>query len=406
MLKHFLRKKVVQDLLSYGTANAIIQVCGLLGVLIVSRYLGPTNLGLYSFVQNYIAAFVTIISGVDIYVNWNSVRQGDYYPQFIKYTKMKVEMVTVLALFLTVSSFFFLPHDIFFLTLFLIIPLFTSSFSSYVFILQYQNKTKLITLATSFSAVLLLTLKVCAVFFKAPLWVFIAINSLDGLLLIILSIYYVRHRNSSQSLAIAMRDFVTLFRSSFFAITYVVSWFVFVRVDQFFVPYFFDARSLGVYSAAVKIVEMSNVLVVIMQSVIVPRVLLLQDVKTDKKRTHFSLGIYLGLGILSSLFISSFSELIAHILYGYKFIETGTILRVYAWSIPGLFVSYFFGVIAMSKRSFKVLAFSSVSLATVSVLLCFLAAKTGSLTLVAAMSVLLYSLAGVFYYGLWRKGIL
>jgi O-antigen/teichoic acid export membrane protein len=406
-MKELLQKRIFKDAFLYSITNVVVQASSLLGVLFVSRYLGPTNLGLYSFVQNYIAAFVTILSGIDIYAHWHIVQAKNQYSEMVLYTKQKAVLTSIVIVVFVALSYFTLPSDIFALSLLLIIPLCTSIFSAYIFVLQYQNKTKLITTAMMASAILILGLKLLAVVCSLSLSYFVAINSLDGILLAILCVLALSNSKPEYTKQkLQLSGFRTLLTVSFFPIIYICSWFVVTRVDQFFVPLYFNAYTLGTYSAAVKVIEMTNVLIVIMQSLIIPRVLSLQDPARDSKRTHLSVYIYGGLGVATSGLITIFAPLITHILFGLEYTDTIAILRVYAWSIPGLFVNYLFVVIALSKKSYKLLAGVSISLAVVATTLSWYAAESGNVLLVASVSVLVYTISACTLYITWRKGIL
>lgn len=406
-MKKLLKKRIVQDAFFYTATNVIVQLSSLVGVLFVSRYLGPTNLGLYSFAQNYIAAFVTILSGLDVYAHWHIAKSTDYYTELILYTKQKIVLTCFVILFFLTFSFTSLPSDVFLLSLLLVFPIVMSAFSGFVFMLQYQNNTKLITSAMISSALLILFLKLMAVYLKLSLAAFVAINSFDGFIITALCIYSIVNKEKKipkQKLHIS--GFLKLFKASFFPLIYILTWFVVVRVDQFFVPVYFNAYTLGVYSAAVKVIEMTNVLIVIMQSLIVPRVTLLQNPTEDIKRTNISVYIYGILGIFSSVAICMLAPFVTKILFGPSFSDTIKILQVYAWSIPGLFISYLFAVIAMSKKSYKSLAYISTILSVFAVTASFFAAKSGSIISVAFVSVVVYTSSAVIFYITWRKGFL
>ena len=405
-LKNLFKKRIIQDTLWYSATNVIIQISSLIGVLFVSRYLGPTNLGLYSFLQNYLAFFVTIFSGLDIYANWHIVQSKDYYSELIKYTKIKTRITLFLLVLFGVFSYITLPSDLFPLSLLFVIPVATSIFSSYVFILQYQNSTKRIAGTMMVSSLLLVVAKLVAVYYKLSLFAFVAINSLDGMLVVLVCVYYLTQKNNAPKISLTKKDFTDLFSASFFPLVYVFFWFVVVRIDQFFIPIYFNARELGLYSSAVKVIEMTNVLIVIMQAILLPRVALLHSPITDKDKTHLSIYLYSFFGIVSSVSIYLLAPFIVITLFGPDFTDAISILRVYAWSIPGLFISYLFSVIAMSKRSYKVLAHTSVFLALTAGLLSYFTAQSGDVLLVASVSVFIYTLSALLFYILWRRGIL
>ncbi len=407
MIQKILSKKIFKDAAWYTIANIVIQVSSLVGVLFVSRYLGPTNLGLYSFVQNLVAVFVTILSSMDIYANWHIVQSSNFYYELVKYTKQKAVLTSGVLVLFVVFNILTLPKDVFLLSLLLIVPIVSNVFASFVFVLQHENKTKFIASAMIVSALVILGLKVAAVLAQQPLGVFVAINSLDGIILILLStVYLYKREDKGEKYKIQIGDFKQLFSASIFPFLYMVTWLAVVRVDQFFIPVYFNAYTLGVYAAAVKVIEMTNVLVVIMQSLIIPRVAQLQHPDKNLSKTHISIYLYGVFGFLSAGAIYILAPFIVPVLFGSSYQETVQILQVYAWSIPGLFISYLFAVIAMSKKSYKEMAFISSSVAVLAVVLSFFAARSGNILLVASVSVIVYTAAALISYIRWRKGFL
>lgn len=410
MIRRFLQRKIVQDSVLYAVANGVVQVCSLVGVLFVSRYLGPTNLGLYSFVQNYIAGFMTVFAGIDMYANWYIVKSANSSRALVHYIRQKIVITIPLILLLILVSFFFLPKDVLIFLPFLLVPIITSIFSSSVFVLQYQNKTKLIAIGMIVSALLILILKVVAVSLKQSLLVFVAINSIDGMLLTFLCCYYiffytkknspsiVNAENKKQSLGLR-----TLLFSSGYSIVYICFWYIVTRADQFVIPAYFNAYSLGIYGAAVKVIEMTNVLIVILQGIVLPRMAFIQAETGTTKRMHMTLGLYVAVGFAAALSIQIFAPLAVSILFGPAFVETVDILRVYAWSIPGLFVSYLFTVVAMANSTVKTLAVQSVCIAILTVCSLLFALTFNNIYAIAWVSVIMYSISAISLYILWKK---
>jgi O-antigen/teichoic acid export membrane protein len=402
MLKKLLQRKVVQDSMLYTIANVVVQLSSLVGVLFVSRYLGPTNLGIYSFVQNYIAGFLTILSGLDMYANWRIAKEDDWQSALRLYIRQKIAIVLPFLAIGGILSYNLLPADIVRFIPFLCIPVITSIFASSVFVVQYQNKTKIVTLGMIGSSLLLLVLKIIAVISGQSLVVFVAINSLDGILLIALCSYCIFTGATSKSVKKSLA-LPQLLLAAKYSIVYIVFWFIVTRADQFFVPAYFDAYSLGIYSSAVKVIEMTNVLLAVMQGVILPRMAYIQSEEGTTRRMHLTLAMYIGVSLCAAISIQILAPLAVHILFGPQFAGTVDILRVYAWSIPGLFVSYLFTVVAMSNNTVKILAFHSILIAAITVPTLLYVVSLQNILAIAWVSVIIYTISAMTLYFLWRK---
>jgi O-antigen/teichoic acid export membrane protein len=404
MIRQFLQRKIVRDASWYTVANAIVQISSLIGVLFVSRYLGPTNLGLYAFVQNVTAVFVTVLASMDIYANWHIVSNTEKEKELSIYTYQKLYIAIMLCIILGVFSFLFLPRDVSILTLSLCIPILTSVFSSYIFIAQHKSNARLVAVGIGASALLLLILKLGAVFAGSSLQYFVIINSLDGILLTLLCVLAYKKQEGQAFFRYKPKkqDFIHLAQGSFFPLLYLLFWFVVVRLDQFLVPLYFNAFSLGVYSSAVKVIEMTNVIIVIMQALIIPRIVQINNPETGLRSMHIAIALYLCAGLGTAVAIFVLAPFVVEILFGQDFIQTVSILRVYAWSIPGLFVSYLFSVVFMSQKNFKLLALHAAFFAIVtSTLLMFVFIKKG-IVATASVSIIVYTASACVYYILWR----
>lgn len=404
MIKSFFKRKIVKDGVLYTSANIVVQLSSLIGVLFVSRYLGPTNIGIYSFLQNYVAGFLTVFMGIDMYVNWQIVKSQDVRAGLHHYIRQKASILLPLLALGILLSYLILPSDIVRFLPLLCIPVITSIFTSSVFILQYQNKAKFVTLAMISSSILLLLFKVTAVLTEQSFIVFVAINSLDGLILIALCSYYIlANKKDGKKIPKSPLRLVDLIVSAKYFIIYICFWYIVTRADQFFVPAYFDAYSLGVYTSAVKVVEMSNVLIIILQSIILPRMAYIESEKGATKRMHMTLALYAALGLAAALSIQILAPFIVSVLFGAEFIATAGILKVYAWSIPGLFVSYLFTLVAMSNNTIRSLAVHSVFTSAGTILLLMFLSQSKNILYIAWASVAVYTMSALALYIMWRK---
>jgi len=351
---------------------------------------------------------VTILSGFDVYAHWYIVQSKYMYRELVKYTYQKAILSVIVLGILICSSWFTLPLDVFYLTLILCIPVLTGIFSAFIFVVQYQKKAKIVSIAMVTSALLLLVFKISAVYLQLPLSIFVAINSLDGVVLACTAVYflYTVMRSDSQDLEyvrVTFSGLVVLCKNSVYPLIYIVFWFIVIRVDQFIVPLYFNAYSLGIYSSAVKVVEMTNVFIVILQAIVLPRILHINNPIGNKKNTHIAIMTYFIFGCITAFTISLCAPYVVHILFGSEFNEATKLLQIYSWSIPGLFVSYLFAVILMSRRSFKLLAAHAGLLTVISVSLLYIVIPYLQLQLIAYVSVMVYTFSAIGYYILWRK---
>lgn len=406
MLKKVLKKKIVKDAAFLSASHLVVQLCGLCGSLLTFRYLGPSNIGVTAFLQNYLTLFVTLFSGIDLYANWKIAASSRWGKKVAEYTLFKFVLVFLASILFLVTAKLFFPEDIFLLSGISLIPLFASIFGPYVFLIQFQNKIKLQSIAMVTSAVLLLLLKCLAVYFHLSLIYFIFITSLDGILLAVAAYFSLRRFTDSVNLMSAYYEGVLILKRSVFSVLYVYSWFFIIKIDQLFLPLFLSIDKLGLYSSAVKVTELANVFVVLLQSLLVPRVASLYEGKDSYRNMIVGLSVYFSFSVCISFLLSFFSPVWIFLLFGDKFQASSAILTVYAWTLPGIFITNFLSVLAFSKRKYRLLAFTGMGLLCLSAPLTYFAAHSGNVLFIAGVSVFIYSLSAVTLLVLWKKKML
>ena len=113
-----LKNRSIVKEFSWHTFSAIVtQLFAFVSIIFVSRYLGPTNLGLFAFVQNYLAIFVTILGGMDFYFTYHIAKSHNHVKDVFVYFVQKTQIAIILFVFGAVLSFIFLPKDVFILSI-------------------------------------------------------------------------------------------------------------------------------------------------------------------------------------------------------------------------------------------------------------------------------------------------
>lgn len=397
----FFKRRIVTDAMWYSVAHACVQLCSLIGVFLIARYLGPINLGLYSFVQNYLTVFTLLMTGIDVYAHWRMIQEPDKDAYVLQYIQYKTYILIPIIFIFSSVSYIVLPEDLTLFVPILCIPLVTSLFASVIFLLQQKNYSRFIASWMCISALIILACKIMAVYAELSLFSFVLINSLDGIILTVACVVIFFTQRNKTKTQIKYLSFFLLLRNAFFAIAYVFVWYVVMRFDQFLVPYYYNAYTLGVYSAAVKVTEMTNVLIVILQTVLLPRMGLVLENQTKQGQVLF---VYGGIGIATALCLSIFAPYIISLLYGNEFAEASVLLRVYAWSIPGLFVTYFFTSLYLAKQQYKKLAFITLILSVFVIPTSIFAVKKGVMEL-AFVSVIFYALTAIVYWIVYKRTV-
>ncbi len=393
----------------YTFSNFTAQALSFLGILFVSRYLGPTNLGLYSFVQNYAVTMFTILSGSDFYFSWAIARSENFVSDIKKFIVYRFHIAVVLSAIGIIGAFVVLPRDVAIMCSIMLAPVFLNSFAIFHFYALAKKKAQLVASLQIISAVTIVSLKILLVLIKAPLIDFIYVASIDVTIIsIAYLIFYFKTTNLVKEIwKIPSPKIHETFRFMYdikMSIFVIFLWQLLLRVDQLILAKVTNAYTLGIYASAVKIAEVPNVLAGILYLTMISRMVPL--IKSDSSHSHLRLRrvfyLYLLIGCFMAIGIIIFAPLAVNIIYGAKFLEAIPVLQVYALSIPGLYLTYFFFSLFGAIDKHKVQAMIFFLAVILNILLVVTLTPIYGLTGTASATAITYTLAGALFYLYWR----
>jgi PST family polysaccharide transporter len=169
----------LKEISMYGSSQIIIQGSSFLAITMVSRYLGPTNLGLYSFAQSYMSTSLVIIGGFDFFYSWQLAKSNDRHNVVKNYLLQKLSVMAIILTPAIVFAYISFPTDVFYLSLSTFIPIIFYPFTAFWTYAQIDKRAKLVSIAGSVAALLSLIIKVVLVYLHAPLIAFAFMAGFD-----------------------------------------------------------------------------------------------------------------------------------------------------------------------------------------------------------------------------------
>lgn len=396
---------VFNEVFWYSLAQVFVQGMAFFGVIYTSRYLGPTNVGLYSFVQNYVGLAMSLVSGADFYFSWKIAKSDNRLKEVKEYIYNKFVLILFISIIMIISAVVILPTDVAVLSFVMIAPIFIHSLSAFTLFFIVSQKAKIVAIVQVCSAVFIFCSKILLVLLKAPLIYFVFVASIDLVLAGFLSMFvfygsFGVKEFLKEKINLNLVNVFMFFYNMRVPVITVALWQILLRVDQLVLATFSNAYSLGIYSAAVKISEVPNFLSAALYSAMISRMINInkEEESISKEKLKKVMNMYLISGVFVSLIIIILAPYAINILYGSSFQESVSVLRVYALSIPGFFLAYFFfGLYSIKyKQSFQI----NVYLLCIIVNVFLIYFLTPSLGLVgtALATVISYSLAPVLFY--------
>ena len=358
-------KPIFQQFSWYFLNTTITQIFAFLSVLIVYRYLGPVNIGLMSFVSNFILGLFFVGTAIDTFVYWNLLKYDEkgQIQLLVKVFYHKLRILSFISIIALIFAYIYLPIDLFYLIITATIPtliqgLFLSS--SY---LVLHKKAKLISITAMSMAAFFFICKLLAVYYKLSLIYFVLIQFIDFGFIIFF--YYmisrkILHWRDFMGDIPSIKETIRFLFSLKNVILYIFTSYLLWRVDQLILSTMGNAYRLGIYAGAVKIVELSNIFLSVLTITVIPyiannyRNYNVNNINigfTENKREKNLLFIFILSAIVMTLFIVLFAPFIIKLLFGNKFIESTPILFWYAWTIlPGFVMTYYMNIYAAKDK--------------------------------------------------------
>jgi len=374
-----------------------------IGVWVV-RYLGPENYGVLS----YALAFTTIFSfisnlGVDNILSRELVKFPEKRDELMG-TAFRLKLiggiiafiVTIGAIFLIKTSpaikFLVIIHS--FVFLFYSINVIGSFFQSRV---EARKNVKAQILSSSISSILKIIMILSGL---GVIWLML-IYMLDALWLAVILIF--SYRRSGFKIRTWRFNKVLarqIFSSSWILMLTTASILVYLKIDQVIIKQILDETAVGLYSAAIKLSEVWYFIPGIICGSLFPAII---NSKKTNQASYFNRlkklsGLMFFIGLVIAVLVSLLARPIILVLFGNEYLESISVLRIYAWSIIGVFLGSVSANYLIAENYVKIYFWVSLMGAVTNVLL--------NLWLIPIMGIDGAAIATVISYSLVVLGLL
>jgi O-antigen/teichoic acid export membrane protein len=327
----------------------------------LARYLGPENYGVLSYAVAFVGLFGFISSlGVDGILNRELVKYPEKRDELLG-TSFRLKLIGgVAALILCVVSAFIFKTDP---LIRLLIILF-----SFTFILQAINvistyfqaevRSKNNVRAQIIATIISSFLKIAVILLdKGVIWIMV-VYVLDSLWQ---GIWFVRAYNKF-GLKIKTWKFNNnlareILKNSWPLMLASAAGFIFLRIDQVMIGAMMGNYEVGLYAAAVKLVEVWYFIPGIICASLFPAIINAKKTSIEVyKRRLINLFILMAvISIIIAIPISFLAKPIIYVLFGNGYLESVNILRIYIWSSFGMFLGWATGQYLMSENFVKII---------------------------------------------------
>ena len=317
---------------------------GLLINIWIARYLGPEQFGLLSYATAFVALFTAFATlGLDSIVVRDLVRDPSCKEETLGTAFVLKLIGGVVTLLLSVGSILLVRSDAQTHWLVGILALGTifQAFDTIDFWFQSQVKSKNIVYAKVAAFLIAGITKISFILLQKPLIVFASVGLLEIILGSIgMVITYHQNKQNLKSWQFSFERAKELLRSSWLLSLTGLVGMIYMRIDQIMLGQILGEKSVGIYSAAVKISEIGYFLPTVIVSSVFPSIVQLKSTSealyTETIQKLMSFMIFLACAFAIPLTFLS-DKLIVWI-YGQQFAEASSSLLILAWVGPFAFL--------------------------------------------------------------------
>jgi O-antigen/teichoic acid export membrane protein len=336
-MKIFLKSKVFLNITWLFSDKVLQMFLSLFSGILLARYLGTEKYGELNYVRSFIGMLMGLstlgMGGILVreFVEKNSTKNEVFSTSLI----LRLIGGTVLFLFVLFYSYFFEKKDTVVYTFWILG--FTTIFQAFTVFEAYYKahlESKIIAKAKFYMVIFSLLTKIVFVYFEADYIYFVWGISLE----IYIYIFVFLKKNSRQlffeSKKINFAYSKLLLKSSYPFLLSGAMIAIYMKIDTIMIHHFLTDKEVGLYSVAVRVMEMFIFLPAIFSDSFFPKIL--NDKKNYQKYKNlfqvlFNLNVLIMLGL--SVFLSIFSEIILTLLFSEQYVMSATVLRINAFSL-------------------------------------------------------------------------
>lgn len=353
MRHYFSREYLKNKLLDVGFRKHLKNVSWMLGgrigsmiisfiaTLYIARNLGPTNYGQLSYALSVIGIFGFIAPlGLDSILFRELVRFPERKNQLLGTTfALKLTAGILVAIATSLIAYFSGADEVSRILIFILSGTFIfNAFQIINYEFLSRSESKYQSIITILVTILLNILKIFVIIMGKGVIFLSLILLLESVLYAILYIFIYQRKiedginmwtwNSTMALMLLRDSFPVILLTGFTV--------VYARIDQVLIKHMIDIKSVGIYDAAVRLVDVWNFVPGAIVAALFPTIIQLQSSSKLYKARILKLAVLLAsIPTALALLTSIFAPIIIKILYGADFTSSSIVLRVYIWSAVG-----------------------------------------------------------------------
>lgn len=312
----------------------------------LARYMGPSAFGAF----NYAYAMIVIYSAVaSLGMNGVVVRElikGNVDTSTILGTSFFLQVVgSLLATSLVVLTILILrpkDYDLLIVLLCMLPSVLLRSSDIIKYWFESIIASKYTVLAQNFAFFISSFIKILIILFKGSYLLIAVTVSIEALIVTVLLFYFYLYKKNSLNWKVSFVEAKRLLSISWPLILSGLALMLYMRIDQIMIGNMIGDAAVGIYSVAVKMVEIWYFVPVAIVSSIFPKIIKAKEEEDEasyNKRLQFLYDILVVISFCLAISVTIFSDWVINFCYGSHYSEASYLIKIYSWVSVFYFLS-------------------------------------------------------------------
>jgi len=313
-------------------------IAGFLVGVWIARYLGPEKYGIFSYALAFVSLFQGIAKlGLDGIVVRDIVNEPDKYNIYLgtAFWLKLIAGIFTFFLILVISWFTADTLQTFFFINIIAAGIIFQSFEVIDFYYQATVQAKYISIRKIIQLVLSSLIKIYLILIKADLIWFVWVTLFDAVSMAIFSWLIYKKQKQPGFLKYFDKNLAKkIIKDGFPLLLSSIAIMIYMRIDQVMIKNMLGDREVGLYSAAVKLVEMWYFIPTIVTSSLFPAIVNAKKFSEELyyQRLNLLFAFLTYISLLISLFTVFYGKDIIKFLYSEKYLESSAVLSISIWA--------------------------------------------------------------------------
>lgn len=350
ILSRFAGNKSIFNMLWLSGDSVLRMGIGFLVSVWLARYMGPESFGVLNYALAMIAIYTAVASlGMNGVVVRELIKTPNNTGVVMGSSFILQIMGSLLACVLIIISTMTLRPQEWDVLLMVLVMLPSLLFRS-TDVIKYWFESKVsakYTVIAQNAAFLISVLVKVATMLLGGNYIIIALTvTIEALVVSIMLCYLYRRKKIGIAWKVDFHEAKKLLSQSWPLILSGLALMLYMRVDQIMIGNMIDNAAVGVYSVAVKMVEVWYFFPIAIVSSLFPKIIKEKEISEDKynERMQFLYDVMVVVGVMLAVVVSFLSDYIISFFYGSQYMESSILIKIYAW------VSIFYFLSSASGR--------------------------------------------------------